>query len=180
MTNVRQWRSLTQNLRRILDELPSSKEREESVKAINELMTVLENFSAAFGAMPSTEEASKAKESLAKLESIVNRNPILRGGFNGKTAKPRARNGSKAPKQDNYFPEEVIVQTISDLDKMPEITMRSELDDTRRFPNSFLKAMLSHLGRRVPSKGVKSEMVDQLVATLINRRTYRGLSGERW
>lgn len=181
MTNVRQWRTLTSNLRKVLDELPSPSEKEESVQAINELVTVLGDLGSAFGAMPTSEEASKAKESLAKLESIVNRNPILRGGSNGKKAKPRtATNGNRPAKQAPFFPEEVIAQTITDLDEMPEAAMRSELEDGKRFTNSFLKAILSHLGRRPPSKGVRVEMVEQLVATLINRRTYRGLSGERW
>ena len=80
MTNVKQWRSLTQNLRKVLDELPSPMEREESVRAINELVTVLGDLSNAFGAMPTTEEASLARESLSKLESIISTNPILRGG----------------------------------------------------------------------------------------------------
>ena len=70
--------------------------------------------------------------------------------------------------------EEVIVQTIADLDKMPEATMRSELEDeVPQQEGSW------HLGRRAPSKGVKSEMVDQLVATLINRRTLEGISGRQ-
>ena len=180
MSNLKQWRSLTQNLRKVLDELPSSSERKESVNAINELMAVLGDLSNAFGAMPSIEEASKAKEALMELENIVNRNPILRRISNGKAVKPRANGVNKSPKPDGFFSEEVIRQTIADLNEMPETTMRSELENAKRFPNSFLKAILSHLGRRVPSKGVKSEMVDQLVATLINRRTYRGLSGERW
>ena len=181
MTNVRQWRTLTSNLRKVLDELPSPSEREESVQAINELVTVLGDLGSAFGAMPTSEEASKAKESLAKLESIVNRNPILRASSNGKTAKPRAAtNGNKPIKQTPSYPEEVVTQTLADLDKMPETAMRSELEDGKKFTNSFLKAMLIHLGRRPPSKGVRVEMVEQLVATLINRRTYRGLSGERW
>ncbi len=179
MSNVKQWRSMTQNLRKFLDELPSPSEREESVRTINELVAFLGDLSNVFGAMPTTEEASKAKEALVNLESIVNRNPILRGGSNGKTAKPRARNGSKPTQAASLFSEEVIVQTIADLDKMPEATMRSELEDPKRFPNSFLKAVLAHLGRRAPSKGVKSEMVDQLVATLINRRTLEGISGRQ-
>ena len=104
MSNVKQWRSLTQNLRKLLDELPSPSEREESVRTINELLAFLGDLSNVFGAMPTTEEASKAKEALLNLESIVNRNPILRGA-NGKTAKPRARNGSK-PTQAVVFSEE--------------------------------------------------------------------------
>ncbi len=182
MSNVREWKSLTQNLRKALDGLPSSAERADSVKAIGELVSVLEELGSAFGAMPSLEEASKAKESLANLESIVSRNPILRGGTNGKMAKQRNRgaNGSRPSSSEPTYPEELVSRSIADLDKLPEDAMRGELGNAREFPNSYLKAVLSHLGRRVPSKSVRAEMVDQLVSTLVNRRTYRGLSGEKW
>ena len=177
-----QWKSLTQNLKRVLDGLPSPDEKEESIKAINELVSVLENLGKAFGAMPTVDEASRAKESLAQLENIVSRNPVLRGGSNGETTKPRPRasNGSKPSKTVPSYPEQVVAQTITDLDKMPENAMRSELEDAKHFTNSYLRAVLSHLGRSVSSKSVRSEMVDQLVSTLVNRRTYRGLSGEKW
>ena len=179
MSNVKQWRSLTQNLRKVLDELPSQSEREESVRAINELISVLNQMGSTFGAMPTAEEASKARECLVKLENIVNRNPFLRAGSNGRKAKPQAQNGSRPPKTEVLFPEEIITQTIVDLSVMTEVTMRSELEDVKRYSNSFLKAMLNHLGRRAPSRGVKSEMVDEIVATLINRRTLEGISGRQ-
>ncbi len=179
MSNVKQWRSLTLSVRKTLDELPSPDEREETVRALNELVAFLGDLSNVFGAMPTTEEASKAKEALVNLESIVNRNPALRGGSNGKSAKPRVRNGSKPTQAASSFSEEVIEQTIAGLSALPEGAMRSELEDSKRFPNSFIKAILTHLGRRAPSKGVKGEMIDQLVATLINRRTLDGISGRR-
>ena len=179
MSNVKQWKSLTLSVRKTLDELPSPDEREETVKALNELVTFLSDLSSAFGAMPTTEEALKAKEALATLEGVMGRNPILRGGSNGKNSRPRVSNGTKPPQADRSFPEEVIEQTLTDLSVLPEGAMRSELDDSKKFPNSFIKAMLTHLGRRVPSKGVKSEMIDQLVATLINRRTLEGIGGRQ-
>ena len=179
MSNIKQWRSLTQNLRKVLDELPSPSEREESVRAINELIAVLNDIGSAFGAMPTAEEAARAREYLVKLENIVNRNPLLRAGPNGRKAKPQAQNGSKPSKLEASFPEEVITQSIADLSVMTEVTMRSELDDAKRYSNSFLKALLTHMGRRAPSRGVKSEMIDEIVATLINRRTLEGISGRQ-
>ena len=179
MSNLKQWKSLTLSVRKTLDELPTLDEREETVNALNELVTFLSDLSSAFGAMPTTDEALKAKEALTTLEGVMGRNPILRGGSNGKTSRPRASNGTKPPQTDSSFPVEVIEQALADLSVLPEGAMRSELDDSKRFPNSFLKAMLTHLGRRAPSKGVKSEMIDQLVATLINRRTLDGISGRQ-
>ncbi len=179
MSDLKQWKSLTLSVRKTLDGLPSSDEREETVRAINELVKFLSDLSSAFGAMPTVEEAARAKEALASLESIINRNPMLRRGPNGKTAKPRAGNDSKPISANGSFSEEVIMQTIADLSVMPEIAMRSELEDAKRYSNSFLKAILTHLGKRAPSKGVKSEMIDQLVATLVNRRTLEGISGRR-
>lgn len=177
MSNIKQWRSLTQNLRKVLDELPSSSEREESVKAINELIAVLTEMGDAFGAMPTAEEAARAREYLDKLENIINRNPLLRAGANGGKAKPQTQNGSESVSPDGSFSEEVVKQTIAELAKMPELEMRSELEGSRRFSNSFLKALLTNMGRRAPSRGVKSEMIDEITATLINRRTLEGISG---
>ena len=179
MSNVKQWRNLTQSLRKVLDELPSPSEREESVRAINELIAVLTEMGSVFGAMPTTEEAERAREYLAKLENIVNRNPLLRAGPNGRKAKPQAENGSKPVSPDGSFPEEVVNQTIAELGKMPEPEMRAELEDSKRFSNTFLKALLTYMGRRAPSRGVKSEMVDEIVATLVNRRTLEGISGRQ-
>ena len=177
MSSIKQWRSLTQNLRKVLDELPSPSEREESIRSINELVSVLGDLSNALGAMPTSEEASRAKESLARLESIINTNPLLRGGSSTKTTKPQVRNGAIPYHADSPVPKEVIEQNIADLSAMPEIAMRSELEDSRRYPNGFLRVMLAHLGRRAPSRGVKSEMIDEIVVTLVNRRTLEGISG---
>ena len=178
MSNVRQWKSLTQNLRKVLDDLPSSAEREESVKAINELVTVLGDLRDAFGAMPSAEEAARAKESLAKLENIVIRNPLMRGASNGKSERPRPRavNGSKPPKTVQVFPAEVMGQTLANLKELSANAMRSELEDAKAYSNDHLKALLSSLGRRVSGKGVKSEMIEQLVAAVVNDRTIQGIS----
>lgn len=181
MSNIRQWKSLTQNLRKVLDDLPSSAERAETVKAINELVSALEKLGNALGAMPSAEEAARAKESLTKLENIVIRNPLMRGASNGKSEKPRPRaaNGSKPTKPAQVFPTEVIGQTLASLKGMTADAMRSELEDAKRYSNDYLKALLSGLGRRVSGKGVKGEMIEQLVATIVNDRTLEGISNRR-
>ena len=102
----------------------------------------------------------------------------MRGPPNGNAGKPRlsAGNGSKPPKTVQVFPADALGQTIAHLRGMPADAMRSELEEPKSYSNDHLKALLSHLGRRVSGKGVKNEMIEQLVATIVNDRTLEGIS----
>lgn len=179
MTNIKQWRSLTQQLRKVLDGLPASSERDESVRSLRELISVLGDLSKALGTLPTAEEAVKAKESLAKLESIVNTNPLLRGRSATNGAKAQVRKRTVASPAEPSHEKEVVEQMVNRLSKMSEAPLLRELENSKTYPNSLLRAMLIHLGRRAPSKGVKSEMVEELVVTIVNRRTYQGIRGEQ-
>ncbi len=179
MTNIKQWKSLTQQLRKVLDELPSSTERDELVNSLRYLISVLEDLSKALGTLPTAEEASRAKESLAKLESVVNSNPLLRGRSAISGVKSQARKRTNVPQPEPSYSKEIIEQMVERLSRMSEGTLRDELEDSRSYPNSLLRAMLTRLGRRVPSKGVRREMAEQLIVTIINKHTYEGLRGEQ-
>ena len=162
----------------VLDELPSSAERDEIVRSFRELTSVLEDLSKALGRLPTAEEASQAKEGLAKLENTVNSNPLLRSNSARSGAKVQVRRGTVASRAGLSESKEVVERTVEHLSGMSEMTLRDELGNSNSYPNSLLRAMLIQLGRRVPSKGVRSEMVEQLVVTIVNRRTYQGLRGE--
>ena len=161
----------------MLDELPTSTERDELVGSLRELISLLEDLSKALGRLPTAEEASNAKESLAKLEGVVNTNPLLRGRSAKGGAKARVQKRTNASQPGTSYPKEAVEQKVDALSKLSEGMLRNELDNPQSYPNSLLRALLIQMGRRAPSKGVKSEMVEELVVTIVNRRTYQGLRG---
>ena len=66
MSTMKQWKSLTLQLKKIFEDLPSEKEREEIVGSINNLMKMLEEVGKSVVSMPTEEEASRAKDACHK------------------------------------------------------------------------------------------------------------------
>jgi len=178
LTNIKQWKSLTSQLKRILDELPSSNEREEIISSLRHLIILLEDLRNALGMLPTAEEAALAKESLAKLESVVNSNPLLRGQVNRKRLDGESRQRTNRSGTAQNPPVKDVEQMLERLYRMPEGTLRNELMNSKNYPNNLLRAMLTHLGRRVSSKGSRGELMEQLIVTIVNKRTYEGLRGD--
>ena len=177
--SMRRWKSLTQQVRRLLDELPASTERDEVIGSLKQLISVLEDLTKALGALPTAEEAARAKESLAKLESIVDSNPLLRRQPAKNSPSLPTRKRTDSAQAGSSFSHGIVAGKIERLGTMSESALRNALENPRDYPNSLLRALLGHLGRKVPSKGVRREMVEQLAVTIINRRTYEGLRGEQ-
>lgn len=179
MSTMKQWKSLTLQLKKILDDLPTVVEREEMVSSINNLKAVLDDMGKSVSSLPTADEASRAKESLAKLENIVNSNPLLRAY----TAKRSPRVVLRKPKNGAHLESQLITSNVAPmierLNTMSESSLRQELNDSNNIPNNTLKAILMHLGRKVHSKNSRRELVEQLIVTIINRRTYQGLRGEQ-
>lgn len=178
MSTMKQWKSLTLQLRKIFDDLPTAVEREDIVSSIKNLQRVLDDLSKSVSSLPTVDEASKARESLARLENIVSSNPLLRGY----TAKRSPKVVSRKPKSGAPGKPPPIIPNVSQiierLSAMPEASLRHELNDSNNLSNNTLKVVLTHLGRKVPSKNTRREMVEQLIVTIVNRRTYQGLRGE--
>lgn len=179
MTNIKQWKSLSSQLNKVLDDLPSSNERAEIVSSLKHLITLLEDLSNAMGMLPTAEEASLAKEALIKLDTVVSSNPLLRSQVPRKRVDTESRQRKNVSSKVQIHPEIKIQRVLERLDSMPEGTLRQELMNSPNIPNSMLREMLIHLGRRVSSKNARRELVEQLITTIVNRRTYQGLRGEQ-
>ena len=159
MSTMKQWKSLTLQLRKVFDDLPSSIEREEIVSSINDLMKVLGDLSKSVASLPTAEEASRAKESLARLEDIINNNPLLRGYAPKRSSKTgfKKPNSGSSPKSPHVLQNiEPILERISTLS---EGSLRAELENTENIPNSLLRGILTHLGRKVPTKNTRRDGV---------------------
>lgn len=178
MSTMKQWKSLILQLRKIFDDLPTATEREEIVSSIKNLQRVLDDLSKSVSSLPTADEASKARESLARLESIVNSNPLLRGYTAKRSPKGVSRkpNGGATSEPPPVVPN--VTQISERLNAMTESGLRHELNESNNVSNNTLRAVLTHLGRKVPSKNTRREMVEQLIVTIINQRTYQGLRGE--
>ncbi len=178
MISMKQWKSLTLQLKKIFDDFPTATEREEMVSSINNLKTVLDELGKSLSSLPTADEASRAKESLAKLENIIDSNPLLRSyTARGTKSKSRKIKNSTQPKSSSITLN--ITPILERLATMPEANLRHELNDSNGITNNMLRAILTHLGRKVSSKNTRKEMVEQLIVTVVNRRTYQGLRGEQ-
>jgi hypothetical protein len=175
---MKQWKSLTLQLKKIFDDLPTATEKEEMVNSINSLKTVLDELGKSLFSLPTADEASRAKESLTKLENIIDSNPLLRTytARNTKSTSRKIKNGAR-PESSSIILN--IAPILDRLIAMPEDNLRHELNDSNGITNNMLRAMLTHLGRKVSSKDTRKEMVEQLIVTVVNRRTYQGLRGEK-
>jgi len=176
MSTVRNWRSAIFHLKKIFDQLPKKSEKDELIKNIVEIIQFLTQVNEFIKAMPTAEEAAKAKEALEKLENILDRNPLLKDLLSRKKySKPtalekRAPKASIAVKDDKK-----IDQEIEKLIKMRENEMRRRLLENKLYTKDILKSILLKLGISVPKKITKKELVDQIVTTIVNQRTYEGL-----
>jgi hypothetical protein len=178
LTNIKQWKSLTSQLGKVLTDLPTFKEREEIISSLKNLINVLGELNTAIGMLPTAEEAFKAKEALSKLESVINNNPLLRSQGPRRSLKTVSRKRINGMQPEHIYPIEQIEKTLERISRMPEGSIRSELINSKDIPNALLKAILTHLGRRTSEKSPRNELVEQLIVTIVNKRTYQGLRGE--
>jgi len=178
MSSMKQWKSLTLQLKKIFDDLPTATEREEMVSSINNLKTVLDELGKSFSSLPTADEASRVKESLVKLENIIDSNPLLRS-YAARGTKPTSRKTKNSIRHESSLITLNIAPILERLLTMPEANLRHELNDSNGITNNMLRVMLTHLGRKVSSKDTRKEMVEQLIVTVVNRRTYQGLRGEQ-
>ena len=170
MTGRKEWKKAIQQMRKALESLPSEKERDELVKAIGEIVLVLTQLSDALVALPTAEEADRAREALDRLEFIVDTNPLLRG-HSGKSAPSKTKKVRHSATA-KPLPES-IGQEIQSLRKAG-YRVRDVLEE-RGYTKEVLRQILAGLGRRVPGSASRREMIDQIVAALDVERTYKGL-----
>lgn|GEM_PF-5145918 len=178
MSSIKQWKSLTLQLNRIFDELPSTIERDEMLESINRLNLFLDELGKSLSALPTKDEASRARESLVKLEHILNSNPLLRTYTSGgKKSHIRTTKNNSSIK-----PPQVTFNIALDLERyvaMSEADLRQELSDPKKISNNMLRAILTYLGRKITSKSTRKDMSEQLIVAIVNQRTYQGLRGEQ-
>jgi len=172
MSSVKKWRKVTNQLRLVLESLPSSEERDELVTAINEIVKILTQLSSSLNNLPTVEEATRAKEALEKLEFILEHNVLLRQ----KPSKAKQKRDEKAPRLAKISRED-IQREIQILTQLSEEEMKKRLKQSKNYSKEFLRLILSELGRRVSSKATKQEMIDQITIAITTKRTYEGLSG---
>lgn len=177
MSNFRKWQSVLRQVRLITADLPSPEEKAEILRGIADIIDVLNALGKSLGGLPTSAEADYAKAALEKLEYILGRNPLLRGG----SPRPKKRIAPKlATPADKpalpSIPKEDILREIENLSRLPEDKLRTTLQQ-ERYSKGLLRLMLNELGRRVPVKATRKEMAEQLAVALINRQTYEGLRG---
>lgn len=171
MTNFKEWGKMIRQLKELLEVLPSQEEREEVVSAIKEIMTILSQIGDSLSSLPTREEAAKAREGLERLEFVLERNPLLRS-VSFKEVKPKPVPKASQPTE---IPQESVLREVEELTQLPEEQLQMRLSQDERYSKRFLLSILSALGRQVSSKATKKEIIDQIVVTIVNRRTYEGL-----
>jgi hypothetical protein len=174
MSSIKAWKKLVHQLRRLLESLPPREERDELVRAINEIVDMLSQVSSSLSSLPASEEASEARKVLEKLEFILNRNPLLRDI----SFKAKPKRISKVSPLIQISREEVLHE-IEVLSKLSKEELRIHLSQDIRYSKKFLSLILSELGRSVPSKATKDQIIDEIVTAITTRRTYEGLRGDQ-
>lgn len=178
MSSLKKWQSNVRQLKALLDSLPSREEREEVVRGISEVITILGEVGKSLGSLPTSQEAAKAKDALEDLENILARNPLLRATppKNKKTlvARHPQRRGESSGMP---IARDDVLEEIGAISQLPEDALRNRLQQRDRYSRELLRSILAELGRRAPAKATRHEMIDQIVVTIVNRRTYEGLGG---
>lgn len=179
MTNVRKWRGVIRQLKVLLETLPSPEEREEIVREIRGLVDVLDELGRSLGNLPTSTEAAEAKDALERLGNIVVRNPLLRVGppKTKQTSTPKPPRPSIKPAEAS-IPKDNILREIDALSQLPEDALRIRLQQNQ-YSKEFLRLILAELGGRASSKVTRNEMIEQVVVTIVNQRTYEGLRGSQ-
>jgi hypothetical protein len=172
MSNIKAWNKVMRQLKGLLDALPPREDRDELVRVINEIVSVLTQVGSSLSTLPTSEEAAEAKEALGKLEFILNRNPLLRG-----VALKAKRERVSRVSQPVETSREDILQEIEALAQLSEGDLRTQLNQDERYSKEFLRSILSELGRKAPSRASKGQIIDQIVVAITTRRTYEGLRG---
>lgn len=180
MTNTRKWQGVIRQLKVLLETLPSPEEKDEIVRGITGIVSMLDELGRSLGNLPTSTEAAKAKDALERLEDVLGRNPLLRVG----APKWRESCAPKAPRRrikpsEVSIPKDNILREIETLSQLPEDALRTRLQQQDRYSIDLLRSILAELGRRTPSKVTRKEMIEQVVVTIINRRTYEGLRGSQ-
>lgn len=178
MTSVKKWQGIIRQLKVLLETLPSPEERDDIVRGIAGIVDVLDELGRSLGNLPTSTEAAKAKDALERLENILGRNPLLRAGpvKTKGTSALRPPRGSRKPSGVS-IPKDDILKEIDTLSQLPEDSLRMRLQQQDHYSKEFLRLLLAELGRRASSKVTRNEMIEQIVVTIINRRTYEGLRG---
>jgi len=176
MANMRKWQSVIRQSRALLETLPSPEERDDIVRGIRGIVKVLNELSGSLGNLPTSTEAAEAKNALERLENILGRNPLLRVGSpkTKETSTPKPPRRSIKPSEASIRKDDIL-REIDSLSQLPEDTLRMRLQQQDHYSKGFLRLVLSELGRRTSSKVTRNEMIEQIVVTIINRRTYEGL-----
>lgn len=180
MTNVRKWQGVIRQLKVLLETLPSPEERDVIVRGIRGIVDVLDELGRSLGNLPTSTEAAKAKDALERLENILGRNPLLRVGSpkTKETSAPKPTQRRVKPLEGS-IPKDGILREIDALSQLPEGALRNRLHQQSHYSKDLLRLILAELGRRTPSKVTRNEMIEQIVVTIVNRRTYEGLRGSQ-
>lgn len=172
MTSLKKLDRVIHQVKTLLDALPSREEIAELVEGIDKIVRILTQINSSLSNLPSFEEIARAKESLEKLEFILSHNPLLRNVL----TKKRKRSSKPSPSLE--ISRERVLKELQSFFQLSESELRNRLTQGKRYSKKFLQSLLSELGRRVPSKATKKEMIDQIAVAIVTRRTYKGIRGD--
>lgn len=173
---IKDWQVIFKRFKKLIDALPTAEEKRQLSKSINEIVSFFTELNTVFQNLPTKEEAEKAKNALDKFENILQRNPLLKEVLSPKKqASKSAKKRSTKQKKVIEFPDEQLENEIQYFLTLSEEKLRSTLTQEKKYTNNYLSALLGKLGWRVPKKATKKELIDQIVTTIVNLRTYRGL-----
>lgn len=175
MSDIKKLQIILKKNHELLGFLPSKKDKIKVIEGLDELISFLNEVKEILQRMPSLEEAEKAKKALEGLENILQRNPIIKQIIVGKHVKTKCSSTLKQPKVNFTIDEKLIEKELNKLQKLSESKIRTLLANDKKYTKKLLLAICQKLGRSVSSRSTRKELVEIIVTTIVNKRTYEGL-----
>jgi hypothetical protein len=175
MNSVKKFKTIFSRIKESLNLLTTNEEKKEIVNGFKEIISFLESLKDVFINMPSLEEAEKAKDAIIKLESIIEKNPLIKEIIFGKPAKYKKSPTPVKPQKKIEISGELVEKKLGELKKHSEEEIKNLLDNEKDYPKPLLIAIAEKLGRRVSSKTTRKELITNIATMITNIKTYEGL-----
>jgi len=175
MSDIKKLEMILRKIKEILKFLPTNQEKLTIIDSLKEIISFLEGLKGIFANMPSIEEAEKAKNALLNLENILQKNPLIKEIVIGKPIRLKKEVSFVKPQTKIEISDEIVEEELERLKKLSENEIRNLLNNDKKYAKKLLIAISEKLGRKVSSKMTKKELIENIVTTIINKRTYEGL-----
>ena len=177
-------RALVAALQAAMRALPTSQEKAELRRNVDELIKFLTDLRDSLDLIPAVEDASQAGKGIEALAALLARaesNVALASalgidlaGAGDATSKRRPRKRSPADGQ----PPVPVGSVLEKLRQQPVDSIRRELEDPDRHSSATLKAIAGELGIRGTAKLSRETMAHQISMKIANYRGYQRLRGD--